>query len=38
MPSVPIYVEYTAELRLMPPETKGFLWQFGWSFGEPDFP
>jgi hypothetical protein len=36
--SVPVYVEYTAELRPLAGETKGFLWQFGDSFGVPDLP
>ena len=34
----PILVEYTSEIRPLAPETEGFLWQFGDSFGQEDFP
>jgi len=36
-PPVPLSIEYTADLRPLASETKGFLWQFGVSSGEEDF-
>ncbi len=37
MPPVLVDVEYSSELRPVAPETKGFLWQFGDSFGQIGF-
>ncbi len=34
----PIPIEYTSQTRPLAPETKGFLWQFGESFGQESFP
>jgi hypothetical protein len=37
MPPTPVTVQFSSELRPVAPETKGFLWQFGDSFGQEGF-
>jgi hypothetical protein len=36
MPSVAVELVFAGELRPCDPETRGFLWQFGESFGQED--
>jgi hypothetical protein len=33
-PAVPVPVEYTSDLRSVASDTRGFLWQYGVSFGQ----
>jgi hypothetical protein len=36
-PSATVSIGYTAQMRSLAPETKGFLWQYGVSSGQDDF-